>query len=96
MKNVALAIALALAAAACGAPGPAARGSLGTLVTHDHVVQVEQTADGVRYSIETRDGELVASDLTREQLETLAPTAAKSLETGTARRALDARVLIAD
>ena len=88
MKNLALAAALALSISACGAPGPAARGQLGSLVTRDHVVQVEQTPDGVRYSIETRDGELVASDLTREQLETLAPNAAKSLETGTAQRML--------
>ena len=88
MKNVALAFALALTAAACGAPGPAARGSLGSVVTRDHVVTVEQTADGVRYSIETRDGDLVAADLTRDELAAVAPDAAKSLEIGIAKRTL--------
>lgn len=88
MRNLALALSFALTAAACGAPGPAARGSLGSLVTRDHVVVVEQTEEGVRYSIETRDGEIVASDLTREELAAIAPDAAKSLELGTAQRTL--------
>ena len=84
MRRSLLALALALSCnAGCGAPGPAARPSLGSLVTHDHVVVVEQTPDGLRYSVETRDGDLVAERLTREELETLAPGAARHLETGT-------------
>lgn len=90
MKNLVriLALGVVLASAACGAPGPAARGSLGSLVTRDHMVVIEQTQNGTRYTIETREGDLVAADLTREELEAVAPNAAKSLETGTARRTL--------
>lgn len=85
-----LAIALTLSlVAGCGAPGPAARPTLGSLVTHDHVVVVEQTPDGVRYSLETRGGDVVAENLTRQELETLAPGAARSLETGTGRLLAD-------
>ena len=71
--------------AGCGAPGPAARPTLGSLVTHDHIVVIEQSPDGVRYSLETREGDVVASNLTRDELETLAPGAARHLETGTGR-----------
>lgn len=81
-RSIAL-FALSFSIAGCGGPGAAVSPSLGSLVTHDHVVVIEQTADGLRYSVETRDGELVAEGLTREGLERLAPGAARHLETGT-------------
>ena len=70
--------------AGCGAPGAAAGPTLGSVVTRDHVIVIEQTPAGLRYGIEDRAGVLVATGLTREELETIAPGAAKHLETGTA------------
>lgn len=78
------AVPLLLLASGCGAPGPAAQGSLGSIVLRDHVVVVEQSPDGVRYSIETRGGDRIADRLTREQLRAIAPDAARHLEQGTA------------
>ena len=82
-------LSLSFTAAGCGAPGAPIRPSLGSLVLRDHIVVVEQTSDGLRYTIEGRDGSLVAENLTRDELESLAPGALRHLETGTA---LDARV----
>lgn len=89
MRFAALLLSVALAAAGCGAVGTRVNPSLGSIVTRDHVVLVEQTPDGVRYSLETRSGDLVAENLTREELAAFDPRAAESLEQGTA---LDARV----
>jgi hypothetical protein len=85
MKTLVLACMLALSAASCGAPGPATRGALGSLVTHDHVIAIEQTPGGLRYTIVTRAGDLVAENLTQDELAAIAPDAVKHLETGTAR-----------
>lgn len=95
MRTTLVASVLVLSAAGCGPVAAThVNPSLGAMVTRDNVVLVEQTPEGVRYTLETRDGDLIAANLTREELAALDPRAAESLEQGTALDAsLDTSVL---
>lgn len=91
MRRTAILFAFLLSGCAAHDPAAVETGpELGALVTARHVVRVTQAADGPRYTIETRDGETVAVELTWDELRAELPTLAEKLEGATAAGRLDA------
>jgi len=93
MRRIALAMLLVFAAG-CAAHDPAAvvtGPELGALSTARHVVRITQSADGPRYTIETKDGEVIAAERTWDELRAEHPTIVDALDGATARP-LDASV----
>jgi hypothetical protein len=83
------ATALALSCLVCGLFASTAHADgvvLGHLVTREYRVTLTSTADGVRYSVRTREGAPLGTDLSPGELSARFPRAYRSIRSGVAQR----------